>query len=215
MKGDSIVIEKHHRQAAREIHNHLAAQLVPDRRHVISIAGESGSGKSETAAALAEVLKEAAVPAGILQQDDYFVLPPRSNDARRRQEIAWVGPGEVRLDLMDEHLLAFVRGAQTLKKPLVIYAEDLIDTETMDCRGLSVLIVEGTYTTLLKHVDWRVFIDRDWEQTREHRERRQRDASELDPFLDKVLSIEHSIISSHKPRAELIVDDDYHVQRPD
>jgi hypothetical protein len=36
-----------------------------------------------------------------------------------------------------------------------------------------------------------------------------RDAAELDPFIDRVLELEHGIISAHKPRAEIVVDADY------
>ena len=72
-----------------------------------------------------------------------------------------------------------------------------------------VLIAEGTYTTLLDNCKTHVFIDRTYLETRAHREKRMRDKSELDPFIDRVLEIEHGIISSHKPRAQIVVDKDY------
>ena len=75
--------------------------------------------------------------------------------------------------------------------------------------GARVLITEGTYTILLDNVDTHVFIDRTFEQTRAHREKRSRDAAELDPFIDRVLAIEHDIISSHKSRAEIVISPDY------
>ncbi len=212
MQGDSIVIEPHHRQAASEIAQALKSAIQQRQDRVaITIAGESGSGKSETAAALKEALEAIGIVAVILQQDDYFIYPPRSNDAARRRDIGWVGPGEVKLDLMDEHLRAFLDGADRLDKPLVIYERDTIGTETMDCSAARVMIAEGTYTTLLKSADWRVFIARDWEQTRAHREKRRRDDSELDPFIDQVLSIEHSIISQHRSLADFVIESDYSV----
>ncbi|MCC5866525.1 MAG: hypothetical protein JJU31_15495 [Wenzhouxiangella sp.] len=216
MQGDSIVIEAHHRQAASEI----AASLIPalestTKRHTITIAGESGSGKSETAAALRQALVAAGVSALVLQQDDYFVYPPRSNDAARRRDIAWVGPGEVRLRLMDEHLAAFVDGADRFEKPLVVYERDAVESEIMNCKQARVLIAEGTYTTLLRQADWRVFIARDWQQTRAHREKRRRDESELDPFIDQVLRIEHDIISQHRALADFVIESDYTLSRPE
>jgi len=213
MHGDSIVIESHHRHAAGEIDRWLAAQGRPgDARRIVTIAGESGSGKSETAAALAEALGRRDIASVVFQQDDYFIYPPKSNDRVRREEIDWVGPGEVKLDLLDEHLQAFRDGATRLTKPLVRYAEDRIDSETIDLHGRHVAIAEGTYTTLLGSADVRVFIDRSWEQTRAHREKRSRDAAELDPFIDRVLAIEHAIISAHKARADLIVTAEYAVE---
>ena len=62
---------------------------------------------------------------------------------------------------------------------------------------------------MLESVHHRAFIDRDYTQTRKHREKRNRDASELDAFIDRVLAIEHGIISAHKARADIVVDAEY------
>ena len=212
MHGDRIVIEAHHERAAAAIDRWLRRHGKPDAgRLVVTVAGESGSGKSETAAALAAVLAERGVDSAVFQQDDYFVYPPKSNDRQRRADIDWVGPGEVRLALLDEHLRAFRDGAESLEKPLVVYADDRIDSELISLSGCRVAIAEGTYTTLLESADVRVFIDRDWQATRAHREKRSRDAAELDAFIDRVLAIEHDIISAHKARADLVVADDFSV----
>jgi uridine kinase len=112
---------------------------------------------------------------------------------------------------MDEHLSAFRAGANSIEKPLVIYAEDRITTETLDVKDANVLIAEGTYTTQLENVDMHVFIDRDFSDTKKHRERRIRHASELDSFIDRVLEIEHEIIAANKPKADIIVNKDYSV----
>lgn len=212
MRGDSIVIEEHHRKAARAIAPTVLATLAERPGRIgVTIAGESGSGKSETAAALAEALEAEGVPCLILGQDDYFVYPPKTNDKTRRADIGWVGPQEVKLDLMNRHMQAFVDGAATIEKPLVDYADDSVETETLETGDARVIIAEGTYTTLLDAATHRAFIDRDFRQTRKHREKRKRDASELDSFIDRVLEIEHEIISSHKPKADLIIHDDYSV----
>ena len=210
MRGDSIVIEAHHRKAAQGIAPVVRKSLDDSQNRIgITIAGESGSGKSEIAAALAEALAEHGIESIILQQDDYFVYPPKSNDKARRKDISWVGPQEVKLDLMDEHLRAFLDGAKSLEKPLVIYEDDAVTTEVMETGSARVAIAEGTYTTLLESVHHRAFIDRDYTQTRKHREKRNRDASELDAFIDRVLAIEHGIISAHKARADIIIDAEY------
>ena len=210
MRGDSIVIEPHHRKAAKGIAPFIRRTLDGTRHRIgVTIAGESGSGKSETAAALAELLTELGIGSVIFQQDDYFVHPPKSNDRARRKDISWVGPQEVKLDLMDEHLRAFLDGAEALEKPLVIYEDNTVTMEIMEMGGARVAIAEGTYTTLLDLATHRAFIDRDYTQTRKHREKRNRDASELDSFIDRVLEIEHGIISSHKAQADIIVDADY------
>ena len=210
MRGDIIIVEEHHRDAGRVI----AADLAPtisrrDRRSTITVAGESGSGKSETATAIAEELAPFGITAAILQQDDYFVHPPKTNDLTRRADIDWVGPKEVQLALLDSHLEAARGGAADLTKPLVIYEDDTVVEEVMDISGADVVIAEGTYTSLLDNVDTRVFIARNRLETMAHRQKRGRE--QFDPFIEEVLEIEHEIISKHIERADVVISRDYEV----
>jgi uridine kinase len=203
MIGDRLLIKPHHRRAAAAIARRITP-LPATGPHVVTIAGESGSGKSETAAALADHLAAAGVGAAVLQQDDYFVHPPRTNHQTRLRDISWVGPREVRLDLLAEHLGQARAGKAEIRKPLVIYEEDRVTEETLDLTGVQVLIAEGTYTSLLPDVDTRVFLDLTYHETK--RARLERAREEQDDFLERVLEIEHRIISAHKARADLIVD---------
>ncbi len=212
MRGDTIIVEAHHRKAAEAIISLILPEIeASPGSYTISVAGESGSGKSETATAIAEALAEHGISNAIFQQDDYFVYPPKTNDSTRRKNIGWVGPQEVRLDLLDGHLQAFLADAESIEKPLVIYETDSITSEEIAVKNVRVAIAEGTYTSLLDNVGTRIFIDRDFSETRAHREKRKRDKSELDPFIDEVLIIEHDIISSHKFRADIVINADYSV----
>lgn len=69
--------------------------------------------------------------------------------------------------------------------------------------GAGVLAAEGTYTSLLNFVDFRIFIDRDYKQTLEARVQRARD--KFDAFMVDVLEREHQIISQHKELADVVV----------
>jgi uridine kinase len=211
MKGDKIVVEDHHRRAAGRIVSQLLERIrrKPDR-FVIAVAGESGSGKSETAQALFDLLAKQSLPAVILGQDDYFVLPPRSNDARRRQDPEWLGPHvEVRLDLLEANLRDAVGGAAVIAKPVVDYDANSIAEERIGLEGIRVLIVEGTYAFLLKHVDARIFIARTRRDTLEHRQKRNRGSEVGDPFIEQVLAIEHMIIAGHRQLADFVITKDY------
>ncbi len=210
VKGDKLFIEEHHRRAAGRIAAILAPEIARAAgRFVVTIAGESGSGKSETAAALAEALTGLGIGSLILQQDDYFVYPPKTNERMRRENIDHVGLSEVHLDRLDAGLTAVRGGGETIDKPLVDFDADLATDETIDLTGVAAVIVEGTYTTLLANVDRRVFIDRSNVDTRSARLRRSREAQ--DGFLEEVLEIEHGIISSHKSRADLVITRDFKV----
>ena len=207
MIGDKLIIEQHHTERAAEIVDLVAERVQTESRFAASVAGESGAGKSELAYEIYRLLNERGINAGVLQQDDYFVFPPQTNHEMRRRNLEQVGPYEVKLDLLDSNLRSFKRGESPIYKPLVIFDEDRITTEEMEVGDLTVLIVDGTYTSLLRFVDLRIFIDRDYHQTLEARKRRARD--KFEPFVEEVLEREHLIISQHKAIADLVVQSDF------
>jgi uridine kinase len=212
MKGDKLVIQEEHLKAARDVADLFLPQIVKVQgKFIITIAGESGSGKSEIAAALSDFLAERGIKSIILQQDDYFVYPPKTNAKMRREDIQHVGPSEVRLDALDQNLHDIMVGKGEIEKPLVIFDDDLTTTERVKLGGIKVIIVEGTYTTLLKNVHQRIFIDRTYVDTSEIRKLRARE--EQDEFLERILETEHKIISSHKSQADIILGTDYEMRQ--
>jgi uridine kinase len=211
MRGDIILVGEEHQKAAEQIVERLIGEIEAlPRRYTITVAGESGSGKSEMGQAIADALATRGVPAVVLQQDDYYVLPPKYNDAARRANFSWVGTTEVRIDLLDSHLEAAQNGEDSVTKPLVIYADNRIDDEIQSFADAKVVIAEGVYTSLCEHVDRRVFIARNRLETMEHRMKRARE--EFDPFIEEVLKKEHEIISQHRARADIVITRDYDVE---
>jgi uridine kinase len=215
MRGDVLVIEAHHRRAAAQIAADLAAAIdAKCGRFLITVAGESGSGKSETAAALAEALHGVGVATVVLGQDDYFVLPPKSNDARRRSDPEWLGPHvELRFELLQANVDASLAGASAIEKPVIDYDGNSAAMEVISLEGVKVVIVEGTYVSLLRHVDRRIFIARSRLETLEHRRRRNRGSEAADPFIEEVLEVEHKIIAGHRALADFVLTRDFDVIR--
>lgn len=213
MKGDVIVLEEHHTRAASAIVPGIVDAIrAKTQRYVITVAGESGSGKSETGKAIADELTASGITAVLLGQDDYFVLPPKSNDAKRREDDAWLGPHvEVRFDVLEQNLVDAINGADEITKPLIDYDADSVEDQVVDLRGVDVVVVEGTYTSLLKHVDTRVFIARNRMDTLEHRQKRNRGSEVGDPFVENVLKLEHKIIAGHRQLADFVITRDYDV----
>jgi uridine kinase len=211
MKGDILKIKPYHTAAARAVYGLLAGDIKrTPGRFVVAVGGESGAGKSEVAAELGRLAAEDGVPAVVIQQDDYFVLPPKTNDRKRREDFAWVGPGEVRLALLDEDLARARDAAEAeLTKPLSLFDEDALAAETVPLAGVMLIIVEGTYVTSLRNVDRRVFIDRDYRATREARAERGREGQ--DDFLERVLAREHEFVSKLKEGADIVINEDYSV----
>jgi uridine kinase len=210
MIGDKIHVQPHHTSAAKAVFDVLKDKI-GDERVAVTVAGQSGAGKSEIAHELARFLDGDGHKTFVFAQDDYFVHPPKSNHNERLKDIGWVGTQEVKLKLMDEHVEAFKDGKhELLEKPLVIFDEDRITSEKIDLSPFDIVIAEGTYTSLIDSADYHVFIDRDYYDTLEHRKERGRD--KIDEFTDQILKIEDRIITKHKQSADFIVNKDYTVE---
>lgn len=213
MKGDTVIIREDFRRIACEIVSCLLAGIrQKEGRYILTISGESGSGKTVASHAIAEELTKFGVASVILSQDDYFVLPPKTNDRKRRADPNWLGPHvEVRLDWMDRNLKEAIQGHAAITKPLVDYYADSIGEETIDLSNVKVIIAEGTYTSLLKSADTRIFIERTWLDTRADRLKRNRGSEAQDPFVEGVLVTEHKIIAGHRFLADFLVTTDFKV----
>ncbi len=211
MIGDRLIIKEHHRHIAEEIVNAIEPALSEASRkevkYIISVAGESGSGKSETALEIRRFLINRKIKAYVFCQDDYYVFPPKTNHDMRLSNIDLVGPYEVKLDLIDTNLFSFKSGEKQIYKPIIDYNANAIHHETVEICLSDVIVVEGTYTSLLEFVDCRVFINRTFKQTRKDRIERGREKN--DPFIESVLEIEHKIIRSHKKLADIIIKQDF------
>ncbi|HPQ28603.1 MAG TPA: hypothetical protein PLQ82_08980 [Desulfobacteraceae bacterium] len=202
-----------HIRAAQEIVTGIVNEIRSKKnRYVITIAGESGSGKTETGKAIKQVLQEYGISSLLLGQDNYFNLPPLANDAMRKSDPEWLGPHkEVNLHLLEENLMKSVAGADSIIIPHIdYYSNNKIDLE-IDLKGIKVIIVEGTYTSLLKHVDTRIFIDADYKDTLKYRKLRNRGNEVDDPFTEGILETEHKIIAGHKYLADYIISKSYEV----
>jgi len=213
MKGDIIVLEKHHENAARIIVPEIIEKIKnKESRYTITVSGESGSGKSETGKAIADELEKHGVKSVLLGQDDYFVLPPKSNDSRRREDPEWLGPHvEVKMDVLEQNLIDAIDGKNEIIKPLIDYNQNSVEDETISLEGIHVVIAEGTYTALLRNVDTKVFIARNRIDTLEHRQKRNRGTEVGDPFIEQVLITEHKIIAGHGQLADFLITKDYEV----
>ena len=195
-----------YRATARAILSHVSDGVLAhhDRRLTIGIAGETGSGKTVTAVAIAQELRARGREVVVLHQDDYFWLPPRLNHEQRRDNLAHVGPREVDMQRLQQHVAAFRAGRSNVPAPQVDYAADQFRETLQDFSRAGVLVLEGTYALQLGDLDVRVFLSASHEDTRAERARRARDIDE--PFVEDVLRIEHDIVQRQITTAHIVVD---------
>lgn len=210
MKGDIIIVEQHHQAVGSEILNTLLSEIKASKTvYCFSVSGESGSGKSELSQAMHDLLETQGIKSIVLGQDDYFKLPPKSNDEKRRSDNQWLGPrAEVNLDTMNQNIMDIKRGASFIKKSLVDYDKSSISEESISTDRVRCIFVEGTYTALIKNVDCRIFIDKTKVNTDAHRKKRNRGNEYNDPFIENILEIEHKIIAGHYFLADIVVTKD-------
>lgn len=211
MIGDILHVKPHHVPPARKISDHILTEIGSSQKaYTLTVGGESGSGKSTLSLAIKQVLAEDGHECFIFHMDDYFHLPPKDNHDRRVTDINKVGPGEVNLELLQEHLDKVQQGTDRLRKPLVHYRENLMREVIVELEDVDVVIAEGTYVTLLEHINCKIFMLRNYEDTYHARIARARDP--IIPFNEEVLKIEHEIIQQHKELADILVDQDYNVK---
>jgi uridine kinase len=181
------------------------------QRRIVGIAGESGSGKSVTADELAHACNTVGVRATVLNQDNYFVLPPRTNHEHRIESLDHVGPQEVHMALIAAHMAAFRASEPAVVAPLVDYPGNRFVTQTLDFSQTDLLIVEGTYVLQLPGLDARIFLDATHEDTEARRRARNRDIDA--PIVAQVLAIEHDIIARQAAHADILIDANFRIVR--
>ena len=181
------------------------------QRRVVGVAGESGSGKSMTADGLARACNDAGLRALVLNQDNYFFLPPRTNHEHRIESLDNVGVHEVNLALIASHIAAFRAGASDVVAPLVDYPGNRFMTQTFNFAKFELLIVEGTYVLQLDDLDVRIFLEATHEDTQERRRIRNRDIDA--PIVAQLLAIEHEIIARQAAVADVLIDSDFQLIR--
>lgn len=212
MIGDVINLEQKHLNTAKNIYEIIKEKYNNEEKWTVGICGESGSGKSVTAFALKKVLEEQGIKSVVIQMDDYFKLPPKTNHENRQKSFDNVGMHEVHLDLIQNNIKDFKEGKSTLAKPLVHYQNNSISEEIMDLEDVQVIIIEGTYILSIDDFDFSIFINRNYQDTYEKRMERNRD--EQSDFIEKVLNLEHNIIRHFKEKANIVLGKNYEIVKP-
>ena len=213
MIGDNYQLKPEYFQTAEELYNAILDYPIPSTsKLVIGIAGESGSGKTISSLGLKTVFESKGKRTTVAHMDDFFHLPPASNHQARLEDISRVGVSEVNLSLLENVINAFRFNSPSVSQPLVNYESNSISTITWNANEFDVLIVEGTYTLFLENLDVRIFIDRDFTETKDDRLARGRDIA--NDFVEEVLAIEHDIIQQQKSNCDLCIESNFTISKP-
>ncbi len=228
-RGDIPRIKAYHVDAARELLPHILERVdgagTAGRRLTVALGGESGSGKTEIGYLLSLMLREQGKRGVVIPGDAFFVRPPDENHANRLAAAArgdlseGVGPHEVNLARLDGILAAAAdRGTAAVAVPS--------DCRSLTARrypevpvaldGVDAVMIDLTYSLHLEHADCKIFLQpASLDRIEEVRARNlARDPDQDFDFIERVLRLEHDLISPLIERADLIVDKDYRVEVP-
>jgi len=212
MLGDVLLINDMHKEAAQSICERVLAERETKEeryRYVVGISGESGSGKSELAHALGNLLKEHNIRVKVVHTDNYYRIQPLLREEWRRNkgfdqigitEYDWV---KIRKTLRD------FREEQECMIPCIDLIPEQVDKLITDFSKVDLLIVDGLYAINADDIDMRVFIDLTYHETKINQIIRMKEA--LSDFRLGILEHEHQAVISLKQKADLVVDKSYQV----
>ena len=212
MKGD-VVLEEHHRRAAEaivaRIHDELAARDHDQSRSRWRASPAAGNPRRAWGY-LRTPSRRAAWPRSCWARTTTSPAPEVERCATARGH-RLVGPQEVRLDLLDSHLEAARRGDDTGHQARGDLRRRRRHGRDRRPVRRALVIAEDAYTSLLGHVDTRVFIARNRLETLDTRTRR---GSSSTRSSRRCWKFEHSIIFQHRARADVVISRDYDVEFP-
>jgi uridine kinase len=213
MTGDSIVVEQPHIDRGEKLFQ-LIREKVPVKKLVIAVSGPSGSGKSETASVLGSLFANSGFPSYVLSMDNYAIRPPRDNENYREKLFEDKGASglndylgeepEILYSRIRQIIDAFKSNSSQLDLRIIDNPANRIQEEhlTLDSSKLEVLVLEGTWSGKTT-ADVKVFIDKNFNETLEHRKKRARDP--LTEFGEIVLSLEQQKLLAIKAQVDIVV----------
>ena len=104
-------------------------------------------------------------------------------------------------------------GLPAIEIPFIDYHSNTSITQSVSLLDVEILILEGTYVSLLKNIDTRIFITADYNETLPYRKKRNRGNEVNDPFIENILETEHKIIAGHKFLADWLILNDLTLKR--
>lgn len=206
MLGDVLLITEKHIIAAEGIVKEVLAKKT--NKFIIGISGESGSGKSELAHAVAKGLRKHGIIAKPLHIDNYYrILPLERTQWRTENGIEKVvGYSEYDWDTIYRNIDEFKQGLSSTG-PCVDLVTEQVDQLTTNYNVVDMLIIDGLYAIKAEGVDLSVFIELTYHETKKAQIVRGKEPQ--NEYRSRVLEQEHKMVQALRPKADLLVNMDY------
>ncbi len=196
-------------------------QKRPNDKILISITGESASGKSTICSQIAKTVQEDNLPVTILNADTYFndisdlIKIHGTFDKVRDAGYDVDSPDNFYLDQLREDIIQLQQGHDVLAPKYLVDGTGISKPKAIPVKSQNVIIVEGiasTYDKVSDVFDVKVYVDLD-EKTREERfmkraKTRNQDDENAQKHWKYVKDAGRKYVSSHKNESDIIIDGD-------
>ncbi len=206
MLGDVLLITEKHLVAAELIVKEVLARKT--KKYIIGISGESGSGKSELAHAVAKGLRKHGITAKPLHIDNYYrILPLERTQWRTENGIEKVvGYNEYDWETIYRNINEFKQGLSSTG-PCVDLVTEQVDQLTTDYNIVDMLIIDGLYAIKTEGVDLSVFIELTYHETKKAQVVRGKEPQ--NEYRARVLEQEHKMVQALRTKADLLINMEY------
>ena len=206
MLGDVLLIEEKHKIVGKQLAEMVLKQ--GNKRLIVAISGESGSGKSELSHCMAMELKGNGLKAKILHSDDYYKISPKERGQWRVDNQDKIGLDEYDWDKIEQNIDDF-KNERVATTPSIDILTDQEDELITDFKGIDILIMDGLYAINLDSADIRVLIDITYHNTKKAQLKRGKE--KMDEMRLKVLMAEHKAVQFIRHKATVVVSADYKI----
>ena len=211
MLEDVLLINEKHQKAAAQIVELILAKK--KEKMIVAISGESGSGKSELAHAVAKLLnKKHDIVAKTLHTDNFYNTLPKKRRAWREQEGIEnvVGYSEYLWDEIKQVIKEFKKGRKSFM-PCVDLITEQVDVLGTNFKKVDMLVMDGLYAIKTKKADLRFYINLTYQETKSKHVKDTRGKEVMDEGRWATLEQEHKVVTSLKPRADYLITADFDV----
>lgn len=212
MLEDVLLIQDKHREAAADIVEEIVKQKNKEK-YIVAISGESGSGKSELTHLIAKGLIGKGFKVKPVHIDNFYNTHPLERQEFRIkhgvEEV--VGLGEYRWDDIDKVVDDFYNNRKSTMPCVDLVTQDF-DELTTNFDGVEILVVDGLYAINIKGVDFGVFIELTYHETKKAQSNRGKEKT--DDLRFRVLEMEHQAVQSLREKASIFINKEYKVVLP-
>jgi len=212
MIGDTVIILPIHRKKAKLIIPYIVNLVEQQKKNdekikvVVAIAGSSGTGKTEVATIIQQMLwQKYQIRAKQIHIDDFYKTHWQERYKVRLQKgIKSVGHKEINFTKLNRIIKNFKIGHCKLYTQRIHRWTNSLEHVIANANCIDVLLVEGIYALYLKQFDIGIYLEGTPEQTLKFRKRRKKE-NEDDPFRKEIVKKETQEAVASKTRAHLIV----------